>query len=315
MHSGKAMMTKVLITPKSYYAIRRQMQPLLEGMAVVFNDTGKTLTEAEMMARIVDVDGLLVGVDPVSRRVIEKAKRLRAVSKYGVGIDNIDLEALAERRIPLKTAPGTNKTSVAELTFGLLLAITRNIWRAAQQVKDGGWQREQGVEITGKTLGIIGCGSIGREVARRARGFLMSVLVFDPYFKDADFRIQNAIEQVPLDDLLARSDFISLHLPLTPETRGIIDRNRLQRMKTEAYLINTSRGELIDEAALAHALKRNMIAGAACDVWTQEPPGNHPLLQLDNFILTPHMGATTREAVLRMARAATFNLTEMLRHG
>lgn len=309
------MTSKVLITPKSYYAIRRQMQPLLEGRAVVFNDTGKTLTEAEMMDRIVDVDGLLVGVDPVSRRVIEKAKRLRAVSKYGVGIDNIDLEALEERRIPLKTAPGTNSISVAELTLGLLLTITRNIWRSAQQVKDGGWQRKQGMEITGKTLGIMGCGSIGREVARRARGLLMSVLVFDPYFDDENFRVQNAIEQVALDDLLARSDFISLHLPLTPETRGIVGRRCLQRMKPDAYLINTSRGELIDEAALADALGRNIIAGAACDVWTREPPGNHPLLQLDNFILTPHMGATTREAVLRMARAATLNLIDMLREG
>jgi D-3-phosphoglycerate dehydrogenase len=171
------------------------------------------------------------------------------------------------------------------------------------------------VEITGKTLGLMGCGSIGKEVARRARGLLMSVLAFDPYFKDENFRVQNAIELVALDDLLARSDFISLHLPLTPETRGIVDRRCLQRTKPDAYLINTSRGELIDEAALADALGRNIIAGAACDVWTREPPGNHPLLQLDNFILTPHMGATTREAVLRMARTATLNLTEMLRNG
>ena len=303
---------KILITPKSYYNVFPQMHPLLKGLAVVINDTGHTFSQAEMLERIEDVDGLLVGVDPVNRQVIEKARKLKAVSKYGVGIDNIDLKALEERGIAIKTTPGTNNVSVAELTLGLLLTISRNIWPSAHSVKKGGWQRTLGVELTGKTLGLIGCGNIGREVAVRAKGLCMSVLVCDPYFSDTNFLSQHAIEQEDLDALLIRSDFISLHLPLTVETRGIISRERLEKMKSDAYLVNTSRGELVDEAALTWALQSGAIAGAACDVWTREPPGNHPLLRLNNFILTPHIGASTREAVLRMAHAATRNLVEML---
>lgn len=308
-------MIKILITPKSYYDIRERMLPLLDGMMVVFNDTGRTLTEAEMEARIHDVDGLLVGVDPVSRRVVKKARRLRAVSKYGVGVDNIDLAALEARGIALKTTPGTNNVSVAELTLGLLLASARNICFGAAAVKKGAWQRMRGVELTGKTLGLIGCGNIGREVAIRARGLSMSVLVCDPYFNDLDFAERHAIERVPLDDLLGRADFVSLHTPLNGETRRIIDSRRIEQMKPGAYLVNTSRGELIDEDALHRALAKRTIAGAACDVLCREPPGDHPLLKLDNFLMTPHIGANTAEAVLRMARAATENLVEMLQKG
>ncbi len=305
-------MTTILITPKSYYDIRDQMRPLLRGMAVEFNDTGRTLTETEMEARIGEVEGLLVGVDPVTRRVVQRAGKLRAVSKYGVGIDNIDVKALQQRHISLRTAPGTNSVSVAELTLGLLMTIGRHISFAAQSVKNGGWQRRQGVELTGKTIGLIGCGSIGREVACRARGLCMSVLICDPYLQDRDFLVQHAIELVALDDLLSRSDFVSLHLPLTEETRMIIGRGQLERMKPGAYLINTARGELIDEDALTWALRNGKLAGAACDVFTREPPGSHPLLALDNFVLTPHLGANTREAVLRMARVATENLINLL---
>jgi D-3-phosphoglycerate dehydrogenase len=305
-------LTKLLITPKSYYDIREHMLPLLHGMTIDFNDTGHTLTEVEMEARIGDVDGLLVGVDPVSRRVVEKAHRLRAVSKYGVGVDNIDQAALEARGIAMMTTPGTNSVSVAELTLGLLLACTRHICFGASSVNEGGWQRRRGVELTGKTLGLIGCGSIGREVAIRAKGLSMSVLVYDPYFSDTEFTNHHAIERADLDALLARSDFVSLHAPLNAETRGIIDTHRIGQMKPNAYIINTSRGELIDEDALYHALEKSAIAGAACDVLSSEPPGNHPLLTLDNFLLTPHIGAITNEAVQRMARAATQNLIAML---
>ena len=309
------MLAKVLITPKSYYEIRRQMRPLLESLDVVFNDTGRTLTEEEMEARIVDIDGLLVGIDPVTRRVVEKAGKLRAISKYGVGVDNIDLKAIDEHRIPLKTTPGTNTVSVAELTLGLLLAASRHISFAAQKVKNGQWERKKGVELTGKNLGLLGCGNIGKEVVRRARGLFMSVLIADPYFRDDDFLRQYAVEPVTIDELLVRADFVSLHLPLTNETQEIIGRDQLEKMKPDAYLVNTARGELIDNDALFWALSNGKIAGAACDVFAEEPPGNHPLLQLDNFILTPHIGANTREAVLRMATAATENLIELLRGG
>ena len=305
-------MTKILITPKSYYEIREQMEPLLQGMQVVFNHTGRTLTEAEMAERIGDVDGLIVGIDPVTRQVIESAGYLRAISKYGVGIDNIDLDAVRKHRIALKTAPGTNAVSVAELTLALILAMSRHLWTSARSVKKGEWKRNQGVELSGKTLGLIGCGHIGREVARRAGCLSMSVIICDPYFHDPGFLAQHDVETVSLDELIDCADFISLHLPLTAETRAIIGRRQLERMKPGAYLINTARGELVDEAALLSTLRSGGIAGAACDVLSNEPPGSHPLLELDNFMLTPHIGGHTREAVLRMAHTATANLIEML---
>jgi len=291
------------------------MRPLLQGLEVVFNETGRTLTEEEMADRVADVDGLLVGVDPVTRRVLSAAGRLRAVAKYGVGVDNIDQDALRERGIPLQTTPGANNVSVAELALGLMLVLARNLCGAVRSVKDGGWARRQGVELTGKTLGLVGCGQIGREVAVRAGGLGMAVTIADPYFEDEAFLERHGIRRTDMDGLLAGADFVSLHLPLTPETRGIIGRSALERMKPGSFLVNTARGELIDEAALQRALESGGLAGAACDVFTKEPPGDHPLLRLDNFILTPHVGAHTREAVLRMARTATRNLLAMLQAG
>jgi D-3-phosphoglycerate dehydrogenase len=302
----------VLITPKSYYEIRHQLQPLLEDLKVEFNRTGRTLTEKEMEERIADVDGLLVGIDPVTQPVLKKASKLRAISKYGVGVDNIDLKAINQRKIPLKTAPATNAVSVAELTIGLILNLCRYTSFAVQNVKNGKWDRKSGIEITGKTIGLIGCGNIGKEVAYRAQGLCMSVIMTDPYFKDHDFLVQYGIEQVPMGELLSRADFVSLHLPLTDESRKIIGRNQLAQMKSSAYIVNTSRGGLVDEQALYQALSNGTIAGAACDVFTQEPPGDHPLLQLDNFMLTPHIGAYTQEAIMRMAIMATENLISLL---
>ncbi|MBZ4658819.1 MAG: phosphoglycerate dehydrogenase [Desulfacinum sp.] len=305
-------MWTVLITPKSYYEVRKEMEPLLKGCRVIYNETGRTLTEEEMCRLASRADGILVGVDPVSRRVIESAPRLKAVSKYGVGVDNIDREALEERGIPLTTTPGANNVSVAELTVGLLFVLARNLYAAAAEVKAGGWSRVRGTELTGKTLGLVGCGGIGREVARRARGLLMKVCFYDPYFQEERFIREHELERLPLEELLAVSDFVSLHVPLTGETRKLMNRERLERMKPGAYLVNTARGELVDEEALYWALSSGRLAGAACDVFSQEPPGDHPLLRLDNFLLTPHVGAHTHEAVTRMAKAATENLLRLL---
>ena len=306
------MSKKILITPKSYYRIREKMLPLLKDYELKFNDTGITFTEEQMIDLAKDVDGIIIGVDPITESVLENAKNLKAISKYGVGMDNINVKEAEKRNIKISKTPGTNNISVAELTIGLMFDLARNISINVSKVKDNKWERVKGVELTDKTLGIIGCGSIGKEVVRRARGLEMSVLINDPYFKDQELIRDQAINLSDKSTLIENSDFISLHLPLNSETKNIISKNELKKMKESSYLINTARGGLIDEEALLWALKNNEISGAACDVFSEEPPGQHPLLELDNFILTPHIGANTKESVLRMANQATENIIEML---
>jgi len=303
---------KILITPKSYYKIRDKMLPLLKGYKLVFNDSGRTLTERDMIELVHDVSGIIIGIDPVTEKVINSAPKLKAISKYGVGMDNIAIEAANDRGILLNNTPYTNNVSVAELAIGLMFAIARNIPHSVQKVKNLEWQRIKGVELTGKNFGLIGCGNIGKEVVRRAYGLQMKIKVCDPYFNDLDFAKDYNIEMLDLDKLLSISDFISLHLPFNKETKNYIAREEMKKMKNSAILINTARGGLISEDDLLWALEEKEIAGAACDVFASEPPEEHPLLAKDNFILTPHMGANTREAVLRMATSATRNLLNML---
>lgn len=306
------MKKKILITPKSYFKIKEEMLPLLEGYEVIFNDTGKTFTEDDMLRMAKDVEGIIVGIDPITKKVIDNAENLKAISKYGVGMDNIDIKAAQEKGILLANTPNTNNVSVAELAIGLMFNIARNISYSASEVKKLKWKRIKGVELTDKKLGLVGCGNIGKEVARRAYSLGMRIKVYDPYFSDIDFSKKYNIKLVDLDTLLSTSDFISLHLPLNEETENFISKRELKKMKNSTILINTSRGGLISEDSLLWALKEGEIAGAASDVFSKEPPENHPLLALDNFILTPHIGANTAEAVLRMATGATKNLLEML---
>lgn len=306
------MSEKILITPKSYYKIRDKMMPLLGDYQPIFNDTGKTFTEKQMLNLAEDVVGIIIGVDPISRKVIENASKLKAISKYGVGMDNIDLEAAEKKNIKLDNTPGTNNVSVAELALGLMFAAARNIPQAVISVKEGKWKRIKGLELTDKTLGLIGCGKIGREVVKRAAGIFKSIKVYDPYFDDNKFIEKYKLQMLDKDRLLQEADFISLHLPLNNETKNFIARKELSLMKREAILVNTSRGDLIAESELYKALKNNGIEAAACDVFSEEPPGDNELLKLDNFLLTPHMGANTKEAVEKMAAAATRNLIAML---
>jgi D-3-phosphoglycerate dehydrogenase len=306
------MTKKILVTPKSYYIIRDKMMPLLSNYEVVFNDTGHTLNETEMINLVEDVTGIIIGIDPLTDKVIENANHLKAIVKYGVGMDNIDIEAINKRNIKLDKTPGTNNISVAELTVALIFNVARNIASSVNNLKNNYWERIKGIEVTGKTLGLIGCGSIGKEVAKRAKGLFMKVIIYDPYFDDHDFLREHDINLVSFKIVIKESDFLSLHLPLNKETQDIISLKELKAMKSSSFLINTARGGLINEDDLLFALKNNEIAGAACDVFSKEPPGDHPLLKYDNFILTPHIAANTDEAVLRMATQATRNLLQML---
>jgi len=303
---------KILITPKSYYRIREKMVPLLKNYEVKFNETGKTFTEEQMIELAEDVDGIIIGVDPTTKNVINNASKLKAISKYGVGMDNIDIDAAKKNNIKIKKTPGTNNISVAELTIGLMFDLSRNITNSVQRVRNKKWQRAKGIELTGKTLGIIGCGDIGKEVVIRAIGLKMNVIINDPYFNKDDLLGNKNIRLVNKDYLLENADFISLHLPLNSETENIIGLKEFKQMNKKTFLINTARGGLVNEKELIWSLKNDEIAGAGFDVFSAEPPKDETILKLENFLLTPHMGANTKESVIRMAEMATKNIINML---
>lgn len=233
----------------------------------------------------------------ITSTVLEHVDRLRVVGRAGVGVDNIDVEAATARGIAVLNAPSGNTVSAAELVFALLLALVRRIPQADRSMRAGEWNRKLGgTEVYGKTLGLVGAGRIGSAVAQRARAFGMNVLAFDPFLPAERARALN-IETCSLDDLLARADIVSLHTPLTEATKGLIDAHRLALMKPGAVLINAARGGIVDEGALVRALEEGKLAGAAFDVFSQEPlPANHPIRSLPNAVLTPHLGAATLEA-------------------
>lgn len=308
-------MKKVLLTPRSFHEAGEGPRNLLRdnGFEVIENTTGKTLSEDQMVDMCKDIEGLIVGIDPVSSKVLEQAIHLKAISKYGVGLDNIDLDAARKLNIKVDRAVNANTTSVAELAVGLFFALARNIVSISASTQQGGWKRIRGVEITGKTLGLVGLGSIGQEVARMAKGLGMKIFAYDPYIdKNATFIKDFDIKITEFEKVIESADFLSLHLPLTSDTKNIINTYTLQAMKSTAFLINTSRGELVDENALYQALILKNIAGAASDVFSKEPPGEHPLLNLENFVLTSHIGAYTKEANQRMAEISAKNLIRML---
>jgi len=310
------MIKKVLITPKSFSQAGDAPYKLLReaGFEIIENKTGKTLDEAQLIEQCKDIDGIIVGIDPVTEAVLKNAKQLKAISKYGAGLDNIDLEAAKNLGIKVERAAGTNAVSVAELAIGLFFSMARSIPVVSGITKSGKWDRVKGVELTGKTVGIIGFGNIGREVARMAFGIGMKIMVYDPFLDEGNEYIKKySVKAGELEEVIKEADFLTLHLPNTEETRHMINRDSLASMKKTAYLVNTSRGELVDEEALYEALTNGVIAGAAEDVFSKEPPEGHKLLTLDNFVLTAHIGGFTVEAVEKMAVQSALNLIEMLK--
>jgi D-3-phosphoglycerate dehydrogenase len=261
-----------------------------------------------------DFDAFLCGDDAITRAVMEKSlPRLKVVAKYGIGLDKVDVAAATDLKIPVTFCPGVNHTTVAEHTFGLLLAIYRDIVEQAITVRAGQWKRLTGYELMGKTIGIAGLGRIGKEVAIRARAFGMNVLGFDLYW-DEEFAKKHGIERVAdVDDLIRRSDIVSLHMNLTPETKHFINAARLKLFKKNAVLLNCARGELVDSAALAAALDAKEIAGYGADVLDEEPPpADHPLLKCRGTVITPHIGSRTHESVVRQANMAAQNMINVL---
>jgi phosphoglycerate dehydrogenase-like enzyme len=259
-------------------------------------------------------DAYLCGDDALTRAVLQKSlPRLKVVSKYGIGLDKIDVPAATDLRIPVLFTPGVNHTTVAEHTFALLLAAVRNLVVEANHVAAGRWTRITGNEVCGKTLAIVGFGRIGREVAIRARAFGLRVIGYGNYW-DEDFARWHDITRVEsFDELLAQADFISLHTKLTAQTRHLIHVGNIGRLRPGAVIVNCARGEILELGALVAALKSGHLKAYAADVLDQEPPpADHPLLGLPNVILTPHIGSRTHESVQRQASCAVENMTRFL---
>ena len=270
-----------------------------------------TLSESQLRAVLAGVDAMLVGGEKMTAEVFDLAPRLRAIARTGVGYDGVDVPAATARKIPVIITPGTNQESVAEHTFALLLALTRNVVKNDRLIKSGGWDRALPIPLRGKTLGLVGLGRIGRAVATRARAFGMTVVAFDPV-PDPEFDARSGIRRLEFVELLGASDVVSLHLPLIPATRGLFDRATLTLMRPGSYLLNTSRGGLIVETDLYDALTSGHIAGAGLDVLNPEPPepGN-PLVGLSNVVVSPHLGGVDTLAMNDMAEMAAGGIASL----
>jgi D-3-phosphoglycerate dehydrogenase len=249
-------------------------------------------------------DGYIAGVDEIDRRALEAAKGLKVVARYGVGVENVDLEAAQELGIVVTNTPAANAVSVAELTIGLILNLVRKITQSVTETRSGNWPRISGLSLKGKVVGIAGLGSIGKQVARRLSGFDCKIMAYD-LFPDQTFTAENNVKIASFEELVSQADILTIHLPLTEDTAGLINGEVLTRMKPGAYIVNTSRGGLVDEGALLEGLVSGHLAGAALDVLSSEPPSpNHPLLQAPNIIITPHTGAHTDGATNAMGWGA-----------
>ena len=302
-------MPTVLITSTSFGKRVKEPLELLEskGYELKFNDLGRPLVPEELIGRLAGCDGCIAGLDHFTAEVIRAAGKLRIIARYGAGVDRIDLEAAATAGVAVTNTPVANSDSVADLSVGLMLAVARAIPAADRTVRQGKWRNMYGASLFEKTVGLIGLGRIGGRVARRLGGFSCRVLVHDPLVS-AETAEAAGVELVSLDELFRSADFVSLHLPANRQTRGLIGAEQFRQMKPSAILINTSRGELVDQDALLAALRGGRIGGAGLDAHAQEPPEAALFEGLDNVVLTPHMGAYTQEALVNMATGAVENL-------
>lgn len=306
---------KVLVTGHTFRRVSGDhVQRLSDaGCELINSPYPRAATEAELLPLVGEVDAVLASTDAFTRRVLEAAPRLKIISRVGVGYDAIDIAAADEHGVWVTITPGTNEHSVADLTLALLLTLARQIVPMVEKTRAGRWERAIGVELAGTTLGLIGFGRIGRQVALRARAFDTRVIIYD-VIRDEDAAASCGAAYVSLEDLLAQADFVSLHAPATPQTRGLIDATTLRQMKPTAYLINTARGELVHEPDLVEALRRGRIAGAALDVFDTEPPDPaNPLLALPNVLPTPHVAGITTQSAVRMATLSAENVLAALR--
>jgi D-3-phosphoglycerate dehydrogenase len=305
---------RILVTPTSFGKYNKQLKTDLEETVgeVIYNTTGHPLTSDELVDILPGIDGYIAGLDWIDDAALAAADKLKVIARYGVGVDRVDLDAAEVQGITITNTPGANSASVAELTIGLILSLARHIPKGAAATRKGEWPRMNGLSLQGKTIGLVGLGAIGKQVTRRLYSFDCELLAYDPY-PDNKFAEKHGVTFTIMDELLGQSDFVSLHLPLLPETQGIINADAINKMKNGAYIINTSRGELIEDSALLDAIQSKKLAGAALDVFAKEPPDkDNPLLKQPEIIVTPHCASHTDGATDTMAKMAMDNCLAVL---
>jgi D-3-phosphoglycerate dehydrogenase len=306
---------RLLVTPTSFGQSSPKIWIELDDMfgEVIRNDLGRPLQGSELAAMVMDVDAIIAGLDEINAEVFENANRLKVVSRYGVGIENVDLATATSHHVVVTNTPGANSVSVAELAIGLILMCLRNICQLNKATRDGDWPRSEGISLRGKTLGLIGLGAIGMDVADRLRAFGCQLVATDPFTK-TETAIAHDVKLVTLNQLLAEADIISLHAPVTPQTKEMVNREFLSKVKPGVVIINTARGQLIDENALVDALKDGRVRGAGLDAFSKEPPGaDNPLFQFSQVIATPHTGAHCDDAITAMSYRAMENCITVLK--
>ncbi|GIW81557.1 MAG: hypothetical protein KatS3mg105_3364 [Gemmatales bacterium] len=307
-------MAKVLITPNTLVRTEGPHLRLLReaGLEPAYPPRAGLLSEEEIMELLPGAVAVIAGSEPYTRRVFAAAPTLRVVARAGVGYDAVDLQAATEHGVAVTITPGANHEAVAEHTMGFILALAKDLRRQDLATRAGQWPRHASIHLRGQTLGIIGLGRIGKSVARRAAAFRMRLVAYEP-FPDNEFVKELDISLLPFDDVLKQADFVTLHVPLSRESRHLINARTLSLMKPTAFLINTARGGLVCERDLLQALRAKKLAGAGLDVFENEPARDHPLFQLDNIIVTAHTAGIDRASLEAMGTDAARSIISLLR--
>lgn len=300
---------KVLITPRSFGKYDDEPYRIMKarGVTVVENDTGSVLSESQMIARIEDVDGIIAGVDPLNENVLEHAKNLKAIAKYGVGTDNIDLDYCKKHGIAVSITKNANRNAVADYTFALMLNVARRVTEINNGCKNGDWSKKVSLDVFGKKLGVIGLGAIGRGVIHRAEGFDMQIYGYDVFHDDV-FLEDNQVNFTDVETIFKECDFITLHVPLIPSTENLVNAEMLSKAKKNLVIVNAARGGIINDTDLYNALVNKQIFGAGLDVFQTHDPQHSKLLELPNCIVGSHTAASSQGAVNSMSLRAVSNL-------
>ena len=309
-------MFKVLITSRSFGKIGDSAKNVLLDAGIEITNISANFDQAAFERIIPEFDALIIGAHDFSEADMERCTKLKIICKHGVGLDNIHVNKAKELGIAVCNAPGTNSNAVADLALGLMLSVCRKISHSAALVREGIWKSHIGEDVCGKTMGLLGFGAIAKGVARRARGFGMKILAYDPFVTQLPEEFEGWVELCDMEKVITSCDILSVHIPLTPETRNAISAPELSKMKQGAYVINTARGGIVDEMALYDALKSGHLNGAAMDVVESEPMmPDHPLLGLDNVVVTPHIAMYSKEAINAVSMICAENVVACLTGG